>query len=93
MRLVLESGIREIAGEVRNSIDFHRSQEHGGEVARIVLSGSALDLGGFADALQLAMGLEVHSQRVGLADASLEGKVSTHRLSVAAGLAAVEAPQ
>jgi type IV pilus assembly protein PilM len=93
VRLVLESGIREIAGEVRNSIDFHRSQEHGGEVARIVLSGSALDLGGFADALQLAMGLEVHSESVGLADASLEGKVSTHRLSVAAGLAAVEAPQ
>jgi type IV pilus assembly protein PilM len=93
VRMVLESGIREISGEVRNSLDFHRSQEHGGEVARIVLSGSALDLGGFAEALQLSLGLEVHSESVGLADAGLEGKVSTHRLSIAAGLAAVEAPQ
>jgi type IV pilus assembly protein PilM len=32
VRLVLENGIREIAGEVRNSLDFHRSQEGGGEV-------------------------------------------------------------
>ena len=93
VRMVLESGIREISGEVRHSLDFHRSQEHGGEVARIVLSGSALDLGGFAEALQLSLGLEVHSESVGLADAGLEGKVSTHRLSIAAGLAAVEAPQ
>jgi type IV pilus assembly protein PilM len=93
VRTVLENGIREISGEVRNSLDFHRSQEHGGEVSRIVLSGSALDLRGFAEALQLSLGLEVHSESVGLADAELAGKVSTHRLSVAAGLATVEAPQ
>src|SRR5262249_10244388 len=43
---VLESGIREICGEVHNSLDFHRSQEGGGEVSRVVLSGSALDLPG-----------------------------------------------
>jgi type IV pilus assembly protein PilM len=93
VRTVLENGIREISGEVRNSLDFHRSQDSGGEVSRIVLSGSALDLHGFAEALQLSLGLEVHSESVGLADAGLAGKVSTHRLSVAAGLAAVEAPQ
>ncbi|MFI4985349.1 MAG: pilus assembly protein PilM [Solirubrobacterales bacterium] len=93
VRLVLENGIREISGEVRNSLDFHRSQDSGGEVSRIVLSGSALDLRGFAEALQLSLGLEVHSESVGLADAGLAGKVSTHRLSVAAGLAAVEAPR
>jgi len=93
VRMVLENGIREISGEVRNSLDFHRSQEHGGEVTRIVLSGSALDLRGFAEALQLSLGLEVHSESVGLVDAGLAGNVSTHRLSVAAGLAAAEAPQ
>ena len=93
VRMVLENGIREISSEVRNSLDFHRSQESGGEVSRIVLSGSALDLRGFAEALQLSLGLEVHSESVGLADASLAGKVSTHRLSIAAGLAALEAPQ
>ena len=32
-RRVLENGIREIAGEVRNSLDFHRSQEGGAEVS------------------------------------------------------------
>ncbi len=37
VRTVLDNGIREIAGEVRNSLDFHRSQEGGGEVALIVL--------------------------------------------------------
>ena len=33
VRTVLENGIREIAGEVRNSLDFHRSQEGGGDLA------------------------------------------------------------
>ena len=93
VRTVLENGIREISGDVRNSLDFHRDQESGGEVSRIVLSGSALDVRGFAEALQLSLGLDVHSESVGLADAGLAGKVSTHRLSVAAGLAALEAPQ
>jgi type IV pilus assembly protein PilM len=93
VRTVLENGIREIAGEVRNSLDFHRSQEGGGEVSRIVLSGSALDLPGFAEALQVQLGIEVHSETVGLADASLTGAVSTHRLAIAAGLAATEALQ
>ena len=93
VRIVLEKGIREISGEVRNSLDFHRSQGIGGEVSRIVLSGSALDLRGFAEALQLSLGLEVHSESVGLADASLAGNLSTHRLSIAAGLATEEAPR
>ena len=33
--VVLESGIRDIYGEVRNSLDFHRSQEGGGEVSTL----------------------------------------------------------
>jgi type IV pilus assembly protein PilM len=93
VRAVLENGIREIAGEVRNSLDFHRSQEGGGEVSRIVLSGSALDLPGFAAALQIQLGAEVHAETVGLVDASLDGVVSAHRLAIAAGLAAAEVHQ
>jgi len=93
VRAVLESGIRDISGEVRNSLDFHRSQDEGGQVSHVVLSGAALDLPGFADALQASLGVEVRSDAVGLTDASLEGKVSTSRLSVAAGLASVEAPK
>ncbi|HMH47075.1 MAG TPA: pilus assembly protein PilM [Solirubrobacteraceae bacterium] len=93
VRAVLENGIREISGEVRNSLDFHRSQDEGGQVSHVALSGVALELPGFAEALQASLGVEVRSQAVGLVDAGLEGKVSTSRLSIAAGLAALEAPQ
>jgi type IV pilus assembly protein PilM len=93
VRAVLESGIREISGEVRNSVDFHRSQEGGGEVSHVVLSGSAQDIPGFAEALQLLLGVEVHSETVGVLDERLAEAVSPHRLAVAAGLATLEAPQ
>jgi type IV pilus assembly protein PilM len=93
VREVLENGVREIAGEIRNSLDFHRTQDQGGEVAYVALSGAALDLPGFAGALQATLGMEVRSEAVGLVDAELDGKVSTHRLSVAAGLATTEVPQ
>lgn len=93
IRSVIETGVREIAGEVRNSLDFHRTQDQGGEVSHVALSGAVLDLPGFAQALQTALGMEVREQSVGLADESLQGAVSTHRLAVAAGLAATEAPR
>ena len=93
VRAVLENGVREISGEVRNSLDFYRSQEEGGQVSHVVLSGAALDLPGFAEALQASLGFEVRSDSVGVADAGLAGKVSTNRLSVAAGLACEEAPR
>ena len=94
VRAVLENGIREIAGEVRNSLDFHRSQEGGGEVALVVLSGAALDVPGFADALQSELGVQVTRETVGVADGALSGTpVSPQRLAVAAGLAIEEAPR
>ena len=93
VRAVLENGIREISGEVRNSLDFHRSQDEGGQVSHVVLSGAALDLPGFAEALQASLGVEVRRDAVGLVDAGSTGKVSTSRLSVAAGLACEEAPR
>jgi type IV pilus assembly protein PilM len=90
---VLESGIREISGEVRNSLDFHRSQEGGGEVSHVILSGSAQDIPGFAQALQASLGLEVRSETIGLCDEHVADHVSAHRLAVATGLAASEVPQ
>jgi type IV pilus assembly protein PilM len=89
-RHVLESGIRAIAGEVRNSVDFHRTQEGGGDVSRVVLSGSALVLAGFAQSLQTALGVEVRGETVALANETLPPGVSVHRLAVATGLAATE---
>jgi type IV pilus assembly protein PilM len=90
VRSVLERGIHDIAGEVRNSLDFHSSQEGGGQVSRILLSGSALDIPGFTETLQGHLQVDVQAQTVGLADESLAGKVSTHRLAIAAGLATSE---
>jgi type IV pilus assembly protein PilM len=92
VRAVLDNGIREIAGEVRNSLDFHRSQEGGGEVSRVVLSGSALDLHGFADSLQEQLGVQVERESVRLDEQDFGG-VSVHRLAIAAGLAVEEVPQ
>ena len=93
VRGVLENGIREIAGELRNSLDFHRSQDGGGEVGRVVLSGSALALPGFAEALQASLGVEVQAAAVGLAEETLSRSVSACRLAVAAGLATSEVAQ
>lgn len=93
LRIVLENGIRDISGEVRNSLDFHRSQDGGGEVSHVVMSGCAEDIPGFAQALQDSLGVEVRCQQINLLDEALAEKVSPHRLAVATGLATTEAPQ
>jgi type IV pilus assembly protein PilM len=93
VRDVLENGIRDISGEVRNSLDFHRSQDGGGEVSHVVLSGAAQDIPGFAAALELALGVDVRGEAVGVVDPRLADTISMHRFAVAAGLAATEAPQ
>ena len=90
---VLENGIRDISGEVRNSLDFHRSQDGGGEVSHVVLSGSVQDIPGFAEALQASLGVEVRVQELAVVDEGLVENVSPHRLAVATGLAAAEVAQ
>jgi len=93
VRAIIESGIRDISGEVRNSLDFHRSQDEGGEVSHAILSGAAQDIPGFAQALQSALGVEVRSSSVGLADEGVTDEISAHRLAVATGLSVTESPQ
>jgi type IV pilus assembly protein PilM len=92
VRLVLENGIREIVGEVRNSLDFHRSQDGGGEVTSVVLSGPALEMAGFAETLETDLGLAVRRQSVRGVDGSAFASVSADRLAIAAGLAAEVVP-
>jgi type IV pilus assembly protein PilM len=93
VRPVLVGGVREIAGEVRNSLDFHRSQDGGGEVSSVVLSGPALEISGFASALQGELSVPIISQTVGLTDGGSTEAVSVEHLAVAAGLAVEEAPR
>ena len=59
----------------------------------MVLSGAALDLPGFAESLQMALDVEVRAQSVEVLDEHATAHVSPHRLAVAAGLAAAEAPR
>jgi type IV pilus assembly protein PilM len=94
VRMVLENGIREIVGEVRNSLDFHRSQEGGGEVQSVVLSGPALELSGFPEALEADLGIAVRREAVHFAtggDSDPAHPISAHRLAIATGLATEEA--
>ncbi|HWX87682.1 MAG TPA: hypothetical protein VNX67_05875, partial [Solirubrobacteraceae bacterium] len=93
VRPVLAAGVREIAGEVRNSLDFHRSQEGGGEVSSVVLSGPALQIRGFSQALQSELRVPLTPQTVGLLEDDAAGTVSAERLAVATGLAVEEAPR
>ncbi len=93
LRTVLENGIRDISGEVRNSLDFHRSQDGGGEVSHIVLSGSVRDIPGFAEALQASLGVDVRCEELAQPEGGLNANVSAHRLAVATGLASAEIPQ
>jgi type IV pilus assembly protein PilM len=93
VRPVLVAGVREIASEVRNSLDFHRSQGGGDEVSTVVLSGAALQISGFAEALRAELTVPVVTQTVVIGDAGAAGSVSPERLAVAAGLAVEEAPR
>jgi type IV pilus assembly protein PilM len=93
VRPVLSGGVREIAGEVRNSLDFHRSQEGGGEVSTVILSGPALQIAGFARALQGELGVPVVPQTVGMVGEDSAGSVSPEHLAVSTGLATEEAPR
>ncbi len=90
VRLVLENGVREIVGELRNSLDFHRSQDGGGEVSSVVVSGPVLEMPGFVEALQADLGMPVRRASVRTIEHDGFGTVSTHRLAIAAGLAAEE---
>src|SRR5439155_25132129 len=84
---MLENGVREISGEVRNSLDFHRSQEGGGEVSHIVLSVAAAEIPGFAEGLEVALRVHVRGETVAVADGPRSNGVREHRLAVATGLA------
>lgn len=92
-RTVLSGGVRRIAAEVRASLDFHQAQAgDGGGVRRVVLTGPAVAVPGFASALEGELGLEVRERVVAGTDAMSLGSLDAACLSVAAGLAVAEAP-
>jgi type IV pilus assembly protein PilM len=85
-RAILIDGVRRIAGEVRNSVDFHQGGGVGEGVQRCVLTGPALAVPGFAQALSADLGLAVDA-----GDLRVPPGLEAGRLAVAAGLAIEEA--
>lgn len=86
-RRVLLDGVRRIADEVRNSLDFYRAQAGALAAERAVLTGPAVAIPGFVEDLGAAIGLPVETGVVAEARAGAHGGIDAHRLAVAAGLA------
>lgn len=87
-RRVLLDGVRRIAADVRNSLDFHAAQGHDTFVARAVMTGPASAVPGFAAALASELAMPVEA---GTVDGIPDG-VDAGSISVAAGLAIEEVP-
>jgi type IV pilus assembly protein PilM len=83
-RAVLEEAVHAIADGVRNSLNFYRTQEQATRVERVVVSGPAIAIPGFADEVGRALRMPVTTAVVA-ADEAVEADVT--RLAVAAGLA------
>jgi len=91
-RTVLTDGIRRIADEVRNSLDFHTMQEGTAAVEHVVLTGPAVAIPGFPEQLGEDIGLPLEVGVVQEAQPGGFGGVEAGRLAVAAGLTVDEVP-
>ncbi len=92
-RIALGDGIRRIAAEIRNSLDFHLGARGEGPVSRAILTGPALDLNGFDLALGREIGIPLVRGEVEVASSAAAGHVPMSRLAVAAGLSVEEGPR
>jgi type IV pilus assembly protein PilM len=90
-RSVLVEGVRRIADEVRNSLDFYRAQAGALAAERAVVTGPAVAIPGFCEQLGAAIALPVDVGTVGEAKPGAAGGIDVGRLAVAAGLAVPEA--
>src|SRR3954447_17370740 len=87
-RTIIEQGAGTLGDDLRRSIEFFASQCTG-SVAQVVLTGPALAVPGFADAVEKRVGLSV---RAGDIEGSPEalGGLEPWRIAVAAGLSVEE---
>ena len=92
-REVLKTGVRRIATEIRASLDFQQGRvEDGSAVERVVLTGPAVAVEGFAPALEEELGLAVETRVVASTDDLGLSTLDAGCLSVAAGLAVETGP-
>lgn len=89
-RYVLGEGVRRLALETRQSLDFQRAQAPGdAPIEQVVLTGAALQIDGFSAALEHELGITVLPRAVDVGD-DLQG-IDPADVTVAAGLALGEA--
>jgi type IV pilus assembly protein PilM len=84
---VLEDGVHQLADTVRNSLNFYRTQDNSQPVERGVVTGTAVAIPGFVEALGEQLRLPLEARVVETEDHPEAG-----RLTVAAGLAVAERP-
>jgi type IV pilus assembly protein PilM len=89
-RAVLSDGVRRIADDIRNSLDFYRSQEGAMSVDAAVLTGPACGIDGFAERLSAELGMPVETGIPVEGRAGALVGLDPSRLAVAAGLAVEE---
>jgi type IV pilus assembly protein PilM len=89
-RGVLTEGVRRIADDIRNSIDFHSMQPGAAEVEHAVLTGPAAAIPGFSDQLGQEIVLPLEVGRVDEAKAGAFGGIDAGHLAIAAGLTVEE---
>ena len=87
---MLADGIRRIAAEVRNSLDFHAMQVASSSVERAVVTGPALAIPGFVQRLGEEVGLTLEEGLVREATPGAFAGIDAGRLAVAAGLTVEE---
>lgn len=86
-RSVLTEGARRVADDLRNTLDFQRSQEAGLDVSRAVLTGAAVSIPGFVEQVSADLGIPVEARAVRESHPGAAGEVDPSCLTVAAGLA------
>jgi type IV pilus assembly protein PilM len=85
-RAVLTEGVHRIAGEVRNSLDFHMMQGDSVAAQRAILTGAAVAIPGFSEALATEVALPLEVGLVAETKPGGFGGVEAGRLAIAAGL-------
>jgi type IV pilus assembly protein PilM len=87
-RSIIEQGAGALGDDLRTSIEFFASQWTGA-VAEVVLTGTAIAVPGFADAVEKRVGLPVRAGEVEGSPEALGG-LESWRVAVAAGLSVEE---
>jgi type IV pilus assembly protein PilM len=91
-RSVLSDGVRRVADEIRNSLDFHRTQDGSADVVSAVLTGPAVSISGFSEQLGQEIGLPLEVGVPAEGRAGGYGLADPGHLAVAAGLTVNEVP-